>query len=315
MTELGRTGIQISAIGLGGAQFARDGLMAKMSYPRIDQPDIDRIVKAAITGGITWFDTAEMYGGAETALSNALAAAGVSPGGAVISTKWRPFGRSAKNIERTFNDRRRALSPFPVDLYQIHMPYGGLSTMRAQLKAMTRLAEAYEIRAVGVSNFSATQMVRAHAELAKCGIPLASNQVEINLLNRKIETNGILEAARRLRITLLAYSPLRSGILTGKFHDNRRLVADMSRLRRTLYARDLDHTAHLIDELRRIGEAHSATAGQIALAWLGAHYGDTVVAIAGASKPQHADEAAGAMRVRLSRPETEALAELSSHVS
>ena len=79
-------------------------------------------------------------------------------------------------------------------------------------------------------------MCTADAVLAEHGIPLATNQVQINLLKRDFEHNGVLETARRLGVTLIAYSPLRSGMLTGKLHDNHNLVlvAAMPRFRRTV---------------------------------------------------------------------------------
>jgi aryl-alcohol dehydrogenase-like predicted oxidoreductase len=315
--ELGRTGIQISPIGLGCMQFSGGGLIAATSFPPIEQPRVDEIVKAALDGGITWFDSAEMYGHgrSERALSSGLNSSGIKPGDVTIATKWAPLGRTAKSIARTIDDRLSALNPFPVDLHQIHMPYGSFSSLGAQVQAMASLAEAHEIGAIGVSNFSVRQMELAHTELAKHGIALASNQVQINLLHRKIESNGVLDAARRLGVTLIAYSPLRSGILTAKFHDDPGLVAKMPRMRRALFAGNLDRTAPLIDGLRQIAVTHSATVSQVALAWLTTYYGNTVVAIPGASKPQHAHEAAGAMRITLSQQETQTLAVLSSQVS
>ncbi|MBO0881629.1 MAG: aldo/keto reductase [Mycobacterium sp.] len=313
--ELGRTGIPISPIGLGCMQFSGGGLVAATFFPSIPQVQVEKIVKTALSGGISWFDTAEMYGHgrSEHALSSGLTQLGVKPGDVTVATKWAPFGRTAKSIERTIDDRLRALEPFPVDLHQIHMPYGSFSSMRSQVRAMARLAEAHEIGTVGVSNFSARQMEIAQAELGKHGIALASNQVQINLLHRKIESNGVLDTARRLGVTLIAYSPLRSGILTGKFHADRSLVATMPPMRRSWFSdKSLDRTAPLIDALREIAAAHSATISQVALAWLTTYYGDTVVAIPGASKPHHAAEAAGAMQVNLSQDETQRLAEISA---
>jgi aryl-alcohol dehydrogenase-like predicted oxidoreductase len=158
----------------------------------------------------------------------------------------------------------------------------------------------------------------AHATLAQHGLPLASNQVQINPLHRDIETNGILETARRLGVRLIAYSPLASGRLTGKFHDDRSLVAGMPRFRRLANGftdKKLDKTAPLIEGLREIAIAKSGTVSQVALAWLITHYGDTVVAIPGASKPDHAAEAAAALRVTLTPEETAHLAELSTAVT
>jgi aryl-alcohol dehydrogenase-like predicted oxidoreductase len=310
--ELGQTGIRISPIGLGCMGFAGAGQAAAKSSPPIGQRTVDEIVTAAIQGGITWFDTAEAYGhgGSERALSLGLASSGINPGDVTVATKWLPLGRTARSITRTIDDRLSALKPFPVNLHQIHMPYGSFSSLGAQVRAMARLAEARKIDAVGVSNFSARQLEQAHTELSKRGITLASNQVQINLLNREVETNGVLDAAQRLGVTLIAYSPLRRGILTAKYHDDPELVAKLPRRRRKPFADDIRRTAPLMDGLRHVASMHSATVAQVALAWLTTHYGSTVVAIPGASRPGHAAEAAGAMRIALSDAETQELAQL-----
>jgi aryl-alcohol dehydrogenase-like predicted oxidoreductase len=317
--ELGRTGIHVTQIGLGCMQFSGPG-MSSAFFPPLPQTQADQIVKTALDGGITWFDTAEMYGrgASERALRGGLTHAGVKPGDVTVATKWPPLGRTAKSIERTIADRLAALHPFPIDLHQIHFGYGGLSPLRSQVHAMARLVEADKIRAVGVSNYSSRQMEIAHAALAEHGIPLATNQVQISLLHRKIERNGVLDTARRLGVTLIAYSPLASGMLTGKFHDDRSPVDSMPRPRRLMNGftdRRLDKTAPLIDGLREIAIKHSTTISQVALAWLITYYGDTVVAIPGASKPHHADEAAGAMKVTLSDDEVRGLADLSTAVT
>lgn len=317
--ELGRTGIHVSPIGLGTMQFSGAGLMSAF-YPPLGQAQVDVIVKTAVDGGINWFDTAEAYGHgkSERRLSGGLENAGIKPGDATVATKWAPLLRTAKSIERTIGDREVALDPFPVDLHQIHTGYGSFSPVRTEVKAMARLVEACDIRSVGVSNFSARQMEIAHETLAARGIPLATNQVQINLLHRKIETNGVLETARRLGVTLIAHSPLASGILTGKFHDDPGLVAKLPRARRLMTGmtdKRLARTAPLIDGMREIAAAHQASISQIALAWLITYYGDTVVAIPGASKPHHAKEAAGAMKIALTKAQTQRLADLSMAVT
>src|SRR5450756_3015436 len=81
-----------------------------------------------------------------------------------------------------------------------------------------------KVRAVGVSNFSAKQMAQAAAALRDEGLTLASNQVRINLLDRRVESNGVLAAAQGLGVTLIAYSPLAQGVLTGRYHDDPALV-------------------------------------------------------------------------------------------
>jgi diketogulonate reductase-like aldo/keto reductase len=207
MSTRQRTDIHISSIGLGTAQFAGKGWISALT-PTIPRERVGAIVKAALDGGITWFDTSEMYGGgtSERALAAGLKDAGVIPGEVTVATKWLPIGRTARNIERTIGTRLDALHPFPIDLHQIHLNRGGFSSVRAQMRAMARLVEAGKIRAIGVSNFTTRQMETAHDELAKHGIPLASNEVQINLLRRNIETNGHARRrppARHLTVGLL----------------------------------------------------------------------------------------------------------------
>jgi aryl-alcohol dehydrogenase-like predicted oxidoreductase len=314
--QLGRTDIYLSPIGLGTAQFAGKSWISALSPP-IPQEHVATIVKTALDGGITWFDTSEMYGGgtSERALAAGLTQAGIKPGDVTVATKWMPLGRTARNIERTIGKRLEALQPFPIDLHQVHLNRGSFSSVRAQMRAMARLVAAGKIRAVGVSNFTTRQMEIAHDELAKFGIPLASNEVQINLLHRKIETNGMLDAARRLGVTLLAYSSQRQGILTGKYHADRSLIQGVHPLRRRIMGltpEGLDRSQPLIDAMRDVAAEHHATVGQVALAWLIGYYGDTVIPIAGASKPHHAEEAAGALKVQLSADEMGRLADLST---
>jgi aryl-alcohol dehydrogenase-like predicted oxidoreductase len=179
---------------------------------------------------------------------------------------------------------------------------------------MADLVEARKIRAVGVSNFSATRMRRAHAALEKRGIPLASNQVKFSLVDRGIESNGILAAARELGVTIIAYSPLGQGILSGKFHADPGLIRSRPGPRRHMSLfrpSGLARTRPLVDELQQIAAARGVTPSQVALNWLLHFHGETVVAIPGASRPRHAEEAAGAMAFRLTDEEMARLDELS----
>jgi aryl-alcohol dehydrogenase-like predicted oxidoreductase len=140
--------------------------------------------------------------------------------------------RTAASIDRTIGERLSALAPFPIDLYQVHFGFGSLSSTKVQMRAMARLVEQGSIAAVGVGNLTACQMQTAHAVLADYGVPLASNQIQLNLLHRSAERNGVLETARRLGVTLIAYSPLREGVLTGRFHADPTLVKNVPPARR-----------------------------------------------------------------------------------
>ena len=105
--QLGRTGIEITPIGLGVMQFAGGSGVFRFMFPRVPQELRNEIVKKAIDGGINWFDTAEAYGGgrSERGLAQALKAAGQEDAAVVVATKWRPHLRTAGNISKTIGDR------------------------------------------------------------------------------------------------------------------------------------------------------------------------------------------------------------------
>jgi len=304
LRPLGKSGIRITPIGLGAWQFSKGQSFNRFFWKSLSEETQNAIVQAALDGGINWFDTAEAYGfgRSERGLSHALQAAGRSDGDVVIATKWMPFGRTAASIGKTIDKRQENLAPFHIDLHQVHNP-SSFSQPEDEMDAMADLVLAGQLRAVGVSNFSAGQMLRAHSRIQAHGLPLASNQVKYNLLDRQIEGNGILEAARALGITIIAYSPLEWGVLTGKFHDNPGLVKRLPLVRRVSIGRMLEKSEPVIRLLKEIAAAHGVKPSQVALNWLVNFSGQTVVAIPGASKPHHAREAAGAMGFTLSDEE------------
>jgi aryl-alcohol dehydrogenase-like predicted oxidoreductase len=313
--RLGCTSIEVTPIGLGCWQFSGGHGLVGGFWETLSQEAVDEIVRVALAGGIDWFDTAEAYGRgrSEQALAHALAAAGRKDGDVVVATKWWPVPRTARSIRTTIDERLRCLGGFSVGLHQVHQPFS-FSPVEAEMEAMADLVAAKKVRAVGVSNFSAAQTRRAHAALGRRGIPLASNQVRYSLVDRRIESSGVLAAARDLGVTIIAYSPLGQGILSGRFHDDPALVRTRPGPRRympSFRARGLARSRPLVDALRAIAAAHEATPSQVALNWLLHAHGETVVAIPGASRPRHAEEAAGAMGFRLAPAEMSRLEELS----
>ena len=311
--RLGQTDIEVTPIGLGVMQFSgAKGLFGKMYFPELSQEQINGIIQAALDGGINWFDTAEMYGRgrSERGLANGLKAAKTQDAKVVIATKWFPMFRRAGNILRTINDRIRFLEPYTIDLYMVHQPWG-FSSPEAEMDAMADLIDEGKIRSIGVSNFNAKQMRRAHAALAKRGLPLAVNQVQYSLLHRKIESNGVLDAARELGITIVCWSPLASGLLTGKFHKHPELLEQTPFVRRMMLRRKIERSRSVVDAVEEIAAKLSVTPSQIALNWLVNFQGETVVAIPGASKAQHAEKNAAAMEFELPGEEMARLDELS----
>jgi aryl-alcohol dehydrogenase-like predicted oxidoreductase len=310
---MGNTGLEITPIGLGVMQFSGGSGIFGMVFPDLSQGDMNAIVKAALDGGINWFDTAEMYGrgNSERGLASALKALGVQDDEVVIGTKWFPIFRTASNISRTIGDRLHYLDGYTIDLYMVHQPWG-FSSPEAEMNAMADLVEAGKIRSVGVSNFNVDQMRRAHDALAKRGLPLAVNQVQYSLLYRKIESNGVLETAKELGITIVAWSPLARGILCGRYHNNPDLYNQLPFGRKMMMRDKIKESGPIIEALNVIAPKYGANAAQVALNWLVNFHGEMVVAIPGTSKVHQAEESAGAMKFKLSDEEMAQLDELSS---
>ena len=172
-----------------------------------------------------------------------------------------------------------------------------------------------KIRFVGVSNFNRKQMERAHAGLRKAGLPLVSNQVRYSLLDRRVETNGVLEAARELGVSIIAYSPLAQGLVTGLFHDDPTLIKRRGGFRKYMAAfkhKGLEKSRPVIDTLRRIAPRYGATPSQAALNWLITFGGETVVAIPGASEAAQVRDFGAALSFRLSEEDREELDDVSA---
>jgi len=316
--RLGNSELMVSPIGLGTWQFSKRKNLAGKYWPMLSDEESYDIVQTTYNNGVNWFDSAEMYGNGESekTLARALQFADIPNEDVVVATKWMPIFRTARSIKKTIGQRIEALDGYTISLHQVHNPLS-FSGIRAQMKAMAELVKDKKIRYVGVSNFSASQMRKAHAELAKYGIQLTSNQVHYNMVNRKIEYNGILEAARELNIAIIAYSPLAQGILTGKYHDAPESIKSKPGFRKKIGSfkeKGLEKTRPLIDKLREVADNHQATAAQVALNWLTHFHNETVFAIPGASNTQQAGSNARSMHLDLSREEMEIMDQASKQI-
>lgn len=303
LRKLGNTNMLVTPIGLGTWQFSKQKNMAGKFWPTLGDDLIEKLVSISLEGGINWFDTAEVYGkgASEKALSRSLQKLGKKPDDMQIATKWWPLFRFASNIPKTIDERLNALSPYPIDLYQVHQPWG-FSNEKSEMTAMAQLLESKLIKNIGVSNFSAQKMKNAWETLDKKGIPLASNQVLYNLLNRKIESNGVMEMAKKLGISIIAYSPLAQGLVTGKFHDNPELLKNIGFRKYSSQFRPggLAKSLPVVKLIKELALKYEVSPSQIALNWLINYHGNIVVAIPGATKETHARENLGAMSFRLS---------------
>lgn len=303
LRNLGNSALQVSSIGLGTWQFSQAKGFHKYFWKDLTQETMDSIVKSSFDNGINWFDTAELYGSgrSERSLSSALVTNGITEK-VVIATKWNPFFRRAKTIPKTFPTRVANLDPYPIDLLQIHNPYS-LSSLDKQLTEMAQLYADNKIKAIGVSNFSVSKMEKSAELLETKKAGLASNQVKYSIFDRTIETKGLIDKAKELNVSIIAYSPLEQGLATGRFHKDPTKIQSIPFIRKRRIKGKFKKSAKAIEELGQIAQAHNCTIAQVSLNWIINAHGETVIAIPGASSESQAISNAKAMEVQLTSEE------------
>jgi aryl-alcohol dehydrogenase-like predicted oxidoreductase len=289
VTSIGQSDLKIAPLGVGTWAWGDTNFWDYgKSYGR---KDLDDAFVASVNGGITLFDTAEVYGfGESERILGELVRTTRAP--VVVATKYMPFpwrlGRGA--VKSALHASVRRLGLDHVDLYQVHWP--PLFTTNSDL--LDALADAVAegtIRAVGVSNYSAEQVLDTYDALERRGIHLASNQVNYSLLKRTPEINNVLTVCRERGMTVLAYSPLAQGLLTGKYT----AASQASGFRALTFAlENMRKVQEVVGLMREIGEDHGGKSpAQVALNWLMCQ--DGVVPIPGAKNLRQANENVGAL--------------------
>lgn len=313
--HLGASGIAVSPLGVGVWSW---GDKTFWGYGKdYTREDISQAYKVCQDAGLNFFDTAEMYGRGE---SERILGECIREDGrpVVIASKFAPMPNrfSARSLLKALDASLERLNVKTIDLYQIHWPYTIIG-VDALMDALAEAVRSDKVRAVGVSNYGADLMRRAHARLARHDIPLASNQVHYNLLHRKPEKNGVLDVCRELNVALIAYSPLEQGLLTGKY----RIVAGQGiavsgqrRFSRSFRASQRRKIEPLLQTMDEIGNAHGKTMGQVALNWL-LLKDELIIPIPGAKNVRQATENAGAIGWRLTKEEFERIDEASQPFS
>ena len=272
--------------------------------------DIEQTFLAAVSNGITFFDTAEVYGQgkSEKFLGQLIPRASVN---LKIASKIMPFPwRISKDaLRKALTGSLKRLGLPKIDLYQIHWPMPPVS-IESWMAQMAEVQSEGLISAIGVSNYDLEQTKRAVDALAKKGTTLASNQVEFHLLERRIEKNGMLDFCNANGVKVIAYSPLAMGILSGKYTpDNPPKGTRAGQYNRPL----LEKIQPLIKMLKSIGMDHDGkTASQVALNWV---ICKGTLPIPGAKNVGQLEQNAGAVGWRLSEEEMHKLDELSDRIS
>lgn len=292
------------------------GAMAWSKSPRwgygadLGAKDVRVAFQVSLEAGLTFFDTAEIYGrGQSERILGRLA--NNHTDGIYIATKYAPmpWHFTASAIKKALNNSLQRLGREQIDLYQIHFPMSW-AKIESLMDVLADAVEAGKIRYVGVSNYSSDQMRRANDALGKHGLPLVSNQVEYSLIKRGPESDGLLAACQEMDICLMAYSPLGRGVLTGKYGPGKG-PSDLRRFYGQFRGKYLASVMPLVEALEEIGENHGdKTAAQVALNWLARKPG--VFPIPGAKNETQARENAAAICWNLDQEEVERLDNLSA---
>jgi aryl-alcohol dehydrogenase-like predicted oxidoreductase len=293
--QLGRSPVEVVPLGVGCWAW---GDRRYWRYEEDHGPrDVVAAFDACLEAGLDLFDTAEAYGwGKSEQILGALARR--SGRAVVIATKYAPLsGRGGPAaIRKGLAGSLKRLGLPHIDLFQLHWADSAEVPIPAAMEIFAEAVQAGHVRAVGVSNFTASEMRDAHAALARRGVPLATNQVHYSLLHRAPEADDVLDTCRQLDVTLLAYSPLEQGLLTGKYTPDT-LPEGPRAAAASFSAENVAAAQPVIATLRAIADAHGVEPAAVALAWLLARPG--VVPLAGAKTGAQAARNAKALEVGL----------------
>jgi aryl-alcohol dehydrogenase-like predicted oxidoreductase len=305
-TTLGNTGIEVTPIGFGTWAWG-DSLF--WGYGKdYGEIELRQAFQAAVNKGITFLDTAEVYG---LGKSEELLGKFIKETNATtqIATKYMPlpWRFRKEDVADALTASLKRLKMSSIDLYQVHFPAPSFLSQSGLMNALADEVEQGRVKAIGVSNYNAEQLREAHQLLARRGVPLAVNQMRYSLITREIETNGVLAAARELGVTILAYSPLAQGLLTGKYTASNPPTGARS-LDRRFQAAGLIKLQPVLAKLSELGEKYSKTPAQVALNWLISQPG--VIPIPGIKTAAQVEQNAGALGWELSAAEVSELSYL-----
>ncbi len=309
--SLGRSGLRVSAVGLGGNNFGRPGTATET------QEGTDAVVSAALEAGVNFIDTADIYG-AEYGLSETLL--GESLRGrrdeVVIATKfghatlpsplpsWGARG-SRRYIRLAVEGSLRRLQTDWIDLYQLHTP-DPETPIDETIAALDELVRAGKVRYLGHSNLSGWQVAEAELVARELGATrFVSAQNEYNLLSRAVEAE-VLPAVRHFGLGFLPFFPLHNGLLTGKFSRSEQ-PADTRIMRQRRHILE-NAPWDVLDRYRDFAEARGITMLEATFGWLLAQPALASV-IAGTTRPDQIRQNAAAGSAW--RPSTGEVAEIS----
>ena len=321
--RLGDSSVKASAITFGA--WAIGGWM----WGGAERKDALEAIRASINEGVTSIDTAPVYGQGLSEEIVGEAISGIPRDKLQILTKfgmrwdikkgdhsmdsfdnannpisiYRYAGR--ESVLKECEDSLRRLKTDYIDLYQIHWP-DTTTPIDETMEAVSLLLKQGKIRAAGVSNYNVQQM-----EAAEKVVPLASNQVPYSMVERTIEAHVVPHAIEN-NISIIAYSPLQRGLLTGKIKPGHQFAAGVHRPGTKFYKEEnIKKINQFLEQIKPIAEGKNASLSQLVLRWTIEQPGITI-ALAGARNAEQAVQNARAINVKLSAEEMETINELLS---
>jgi aryl-alcohol dehydrogenase-like predicted oxidoreductase len=298
--QLGRTDIYIAPMGVGTWAWG-DRTFWTYGVTHTHR-DVQEAFEVCVNAGLNFFDTASIYGfGNNEKVLGSLLEKIDEP--LIIASKLfpLPWRVTEGSILRGIKGSVDRLGVKPIDLYQHHWPLPPILIER-WMRALARAHELGLIRTIGVSNYNLNNMYRAKKELEKAGLSLASNQVHFSLLHRQPEWGGLLGACKQEGITLIAYSPLGQGLLTGKYKPGGMSPKGFGRLGNE---NTIQRIQPLLEIMDRIGKDHGdKTPAQVAINWV-LYKG--ALPLVGAKNARQAEENLGALGWQLTQEEVTAL--------
>lgn len=241
-------------------------------YNPKEDDELAEVFQYAAANGGGFFDTAELYGlgRSESLIGDFETKYGLADQISVAS-KFAPFPwrTDRKSVVKAAEASVKRLKGRPIDLYQIHFP-----NAYSNADYWDGIADAYDkglIKAVGVSNYGKDAVRACHAALAKRGIPLASNQIQMSLVYRDALTNGLKDTCDELGVKVISYSPLGLGLLTGKYDAENLPKGPRKILAQSLFTGDnAESSSRLLDNMNNIARKYDATCSQVAINWVSA---------------------------------------------
>jgi aryl-alcohol dehydrogenase-like predicted oxidoreductase len=294
--RLGRDGPLVGAIALGCMGLSE-------FYEPVPESEAIATIHRALELGMTLIDTSDMYGRGENerlvgrALRGRRERAALATKGGFLrrddDLAWRGINGRPEYLKAACDASLARLGVEHVDLYYLHRADPDVP-IEESVGAIVELVSAGKVRRIGLSEVDAPTLRRAAAVA-----PLAALQSEYSLFTRDVERNGVLETARALGVTLVAYAPLGRGMLTRAMPSRDELAeGDLRRRVPRFDEANVAHNLQLVDSLASIARERNVTPAQLALAWV-VDRGADVVALPGCQRVAHAEENAAAADLRL----------------